>query len=354
MIRRCSIVVMLVLVGGWGGVSALLQSSSLSSSGLLLAPTGRSTWGARGRSGRGRDRGVIARPAAAAATKLPQQQELAVSPYLTLLRPQNIVPSIALVAAGALTGGGPMALVSRKVVLTQVAAVMVACGSCVLNDVFDMSVDAVNKPDRPLVSGAVPPIHAILMSLTCLSIALVTGAMVSPAALQAVIVGCVGLVVAYTPFLKPIPLVKNIVAAGVIATAISAGGMAAGALPSASLSPALITFCGTLFREIMMDIGDVDGDRRAGVNTLPVLFGQGTGLAVALAVLSTGVSVVSGQLLRARGLVASIAIVVASLPLYASAGRVMTRNFDETSVKQAVEGAFVPLFLSLAVLAVCR
>lgn len=50
------------------------------------------------------------------------------------------------------------------------------------------------------------------------------------------------LTLAYTPMLKPIPLVKNFVVALVIAAAIAAGGLAAGAGVAATLTPSVLTF----------------------------------------------------------------------------------------------------------------
>lgn len=59
---------------------------------------------------------------------------------------------------------------------------------------------------------------------------------------QATIVASVALTLAYTPLLKPIPLVKNFVVAMVIAAAIAAGGLAAGAGVASTLTPSVLTF----------------------------------------------------------------------------------------------------------------
>lgn len=52
----------------------------------------------------------------------------------------------------------------------------------------------------------------------------------------------VALTLAYTPILKPIPLVKNLVVALIIAAAIAAGGLAAGAGVAETLTPSVLTF----------------------------------------------------------------------------------------------------------------
>lgn len=59
---------------------------------------------------------------------------------------------------------------------------------------------------------------------------------------QATIVASVGLTSAYTPVIKPLPVVKNLVVAAVIAAAICSGGLAAGAGIDSTLAPAWLTF----------------------------------------------------------------------------------------------------------------
>ena len=79
-----------------------------------------------------------------------------ISAWAELLRLHNGVPSVLLVAAGAYVSTHHFAsLLGSKVLLTELSAVLVACGSCVLNDYQDLAIDAINKPDRPLVTGTV-------------------------------------------------------------------------------------------------------------------------------------------------------------------------------------------------------
>eukprot|EP00953_Heterococcus_sp_UTEX-ZZ885_P040605 20743-Heterococcus_DN1.PRE.1 len=76
-----------------------------------------------------------------------------ISAWVELLRLHNGVPSVLLVAAGAYVSTHHFAsLLGSKVLLTELSAVLVACGSCVLNDYQDLAIDAINKPDRPLVT----------------------------------------------------------------------------------------------------------------------------------------------------------------------------------------------------------
>ncbi|CAM9443438.1 unnamed protein product, partial [Phaeothamnion confervicola] len=229
----------------------------------LVEPPKRASWGRR--------------PATRLMPRMPltavhQAADSRMQAYVTLLRPQNIGVSAALVSVGAAVAShSAQAVADPKVLLTALAAALIAVGSCVLNDLLDIELDRINKPDRPLVTGAVSPSHAAAIAALCLSGACASAWLVSPLALQAVILASVALVSAYTTLLKPLPLVKNMVTAGIIAASVASGGLAAGASVHGTLAPMAITFFGTVHREILMDINDAAGDAVAGVRTIPVL-----------------------------------------------------------------------------------
>ncbi|CAM9786896.1 unnamed protein product [Chrysoparadoxa australica] len=269
--------------------------------------------------------------------------------YIELMRPQNILPSAGLVAIGAWVSSHDVTqLLSVKVLLTALAAVLVATGSCILNDWFDVAVDAENKPNRPLVTGRVKLGHALALSCVLLLGALASAWVVNPLALQMVIASSVCLVTMYTPVLKPFPLLKNFVAAGVIAVAITAGGLAAGAEFSSSFIPAAVVFFCTVHREIVMDVGDVEGDRTSGVITLPVLLGRGPAIAVAAGLLAFGLS------FAARDVASSIPALAllgsAGAPMFVNLYRIKRSDYDEEDVERAVDFAFVPLILILGLI----
>lgn len=161
------------------------------------------------------------------------------------------------------------------VVLTMaLASALVAVGSCVLNDWFDLRVDRVNKPDSPLVQGKVQPQHALLLSLACLGTAWGTSWAVSAGCLKAVVRAAVVAVAAYTPVFKPFPFLKNFIVASVTAASLALGGLATGSPVRSVLVPVVLVFLGIYHREILMDIDDVAGDSQCHIMTLPRLLGR--------------------------------------------------------------------------------
>lgn len=231
--------------------------------------------------------------------------------YLQLARVHNVVPSVllALVGASAAARSVPAALLSPAVWASAAASAGVAVASMSVNDYFDRAVDRVNRPDKPIPSGRVPPDGAVLLAACVYIGVLAMACLLDPLALRAVIAFSATATMLYTPFLKRVPVVKNLTVAAVIALAPIAGalavsgGAAGGALTAAGaeavrrLAPcAAFTFFGVVYREILMDANDLEGDLAEGVTTVPGLVGKGGALVVALASLLVGTVAALGLL----------------------------------------------------------
>ena len=99
--------------------------------------------------------------------------------YLELIRPPNVATALGDVLAGfAVAGlGNPRALPW----LAGASACLYA-GGVVLNDFFDRKVDAIERPERPLPSGRVPPAHAAWLGSVLLGVGILSAGMATPAA----------------------------------------------------------------------------------------------------------------------------------------------------------------------------
>ena len=105
--------------------------------------------------------------------------------YLRLLRPANIVTSIADVLAGMAIAGyftaAPGWQILVPVILICLATIGLYGGGIVFNDVFDAALDAVERPERPIPSGAVPLSNAIALGSVFLAAGIAAAFMVHPA-----------------------------------------------------------------------------------------------------------------------------------------------------------------------------
>lgn len=190
--------------------------------------------------------------------------------YLTLVRPLNLlIVFLSIIAAAVLAGGGWDA--ALPMLLAGIAGIAVAAGANAVNDYFDVEIDRINRPDRPIPSGALTKADAwrvwqIFSAVGCLC-GLAIG--LWPFVITG---GCVALLYAYSRSLKATPLAGNVVIWGMTGMAFIFGGVAIGAADRAVV-PAVFAFLVNVAREVVKDIEDRHGDAHHRAVTLPVRFG---------------------------------------------------------------------------------
>jgi geranylgeranylglycerol-phosphate geranylgeranyltransferase len=160
-------------------------------------------------------------------------------------------------------------------------ALLAASGN-VHNDLLDLPVDRINRPERPLPGGRVTPGAAGALAGILLAASLAAGFAVDSA--HGLLVCAMGaLLWAYNRHLKALPLWGNLAVSLLCALAVyfpefprpfAAGGDAPPPVrPIYTALPALFAFVTTLAREIAKDAEDIPGDRAAGWSTFPLRFG---------------------------------------------------------------------------------
>ncbi|HUV31228.1 MAG TPA: UbiA family prenyltransferase [Acidobacteriota bacterium] len=171
--------------------------------------------------------------------------------------------------------------------VAALAAFFVCAGGNVVNDIVDVDVDRVNHPDRVLVRGRLSVSFALWMSVVLNVLALICAIAVNWVVTFAV-AGGIGLLVVYNLRLKKIMLVGNLVVALLAGLTFMTGGWAADAVLTMALPgpliPAVYALCFHLVREILKDVQDIEGDRRAGYTSLPIRIGTSPSLMIALLV----------------------------------------------------------------------
>ncbi|MEM6327566.1 MAG: geranylgeranylglycerol-phosphate geranylgeranyltransferase [Bacteroidota bacterium] len=203
---------------------------------------------------------------------------------LRLTRPFNVVLFLAATALGGVLVAGGAAFEGEalgRLLLAMLSATLVGAGSMVVNDLYDVEIDQINRPDRPLASGRVSR-RAAWMFYAAISITgWVLGAMVSP--VHGVIAALSVLFLwAYSTHLKGTVLLGNVAVGATIALGVLFGGLAAGPA-TGPLWAGVILGGGIVFvREIAKDVEDVEGDRAGGARTLPIVWGERRALGLAL------------------------------------------------------------------------
>jgi len=211
--------------------------------------------------------------------------------FVTIARPVNcFAAGLAAIVAYLIATG---TVIPAVIILFLVVFLVTAAGN-VINDYFDVAIDRVNRPDRPIPSGQVTPgaarAWAAILFLTGIIACLPTNILCI-----AIAVFNAGLLMAYAARLKRTPLFGNIAVSYLSGSMFLFGGALAGIDGIIRVLPfAVMTFFAMLARELVKDAEDVDGDRASGASTIPIRYGiRATAFfALACGILGTAASLV--------------------------------------------------------------
>ncbi|MCU0343327.1 MAG: geranylgeranylglycerol-phosphate geranylgeranyltransferase [Ignavibacterium sp.] len=190
--------------------------------------------------------------------------------YLKITRPINVLITFFVVVVAI--------LISQKeqtdlytILLASIAASLVAAAGNIVNDIYDIESDKISHPKRPLVLSEISIKEAWYLYISLSFISIFIAASLKPILLVIVIISTILLFI-YSAYLKKLPLIGNITVAFLTWLAFIYGGYVTGN-PGAAIVPAGFAFLINLIREIVKDIQDVEGDKKAGESTFPIKYG---------------------------------------------------------------------------------
>jgi geranylgeranylglycerol-phosphate geranylgeranyltransferase len=174
-------------------------------------------------------------------------------------------------------------------VLAFVVVFLVTAGGNVINDYFDIAIDKVNKPRRALPSGRITQKRALLYAITLTLFGVAVALFINPTCLGLATLNAV-LLVLYSWKLKRSALVGNLLVGYLTGSVFLFGGAAVSAvfLPGILFLSAMLAITS---REIIKDVEDLPGDKRAGASTLPIRYGGARSLAVAMLFMLAAVAI---------------------------------------------------------------
>lgn len=195
-----------------------------------------------------------------------------ITPYLTIIRPLNALisflsPMLILVISDASEDEVAWGIA----LLSGIVAAFVCAGANVINDIFDLEIDRINKPHRVIASGAMSLMAARRYYVFLTGSAVILSAWINWAVFG-IVVFSVLLLYYYSVYLKRTPIWGNLTVCFFTSVNFLAGGMAFDQTEHAWY-PALFTFLFQFGRELLKDVEDIEGDRVGGANTFPVLYG---------------------------------------------------------------------------------
>lgn len=193
---------------------------------------------------------------------------------IELLRPNVCAMAVLGLAIASIIFG--INIISLQFALAATAAFLICGGGNAINDYFDYKIDKINKPNRPIPSGKISRKSALHLFWIVSVVGLVLSYFVSTAFLA---VAFLNFVVSslYAWKLKK-TTIKGVFVAYLGSSAFIAApfisGFPSSLFGSALLILILISFFGTLSRQLLMDIRDMEGDKKAGAKTIPLMFGK--------------------------------------------------------------------------------
>ncbi|NKQ39493.1 MAG: geranylgeranylglycerol-phosphate geranylgeranyltransferase, partial [Methanosarcinales archaeon] len=157
--------------------------------------------------------------------------------------------------------------------LILIAVFLITAAGNAINDYFDVEIDAINKPNRPIPSGKINRTHALYFSIVLFIIGTIIAFYIH------IICGLIALfnsilLIYYGKTLKQKALIGNIAVGYLTGATVLFGGAVFGIKGMEVLIVLfLLVMLATIAREIVKDIEDIKGDEKQGLKTLPIKIG---------------------------------------------------------------------------------
>jgi len=193
--------------------------------------------------------------------------------FLTLIRPINSSMVGFAVIIGALVAN-PKLFNPSEFILGFSTGFLISSYSMVVNDYYDIEVDKINNPHRPLASGRVKKKEAITFSLSLLILGLYLSFLTS---FENFIIASLFAFLAwiYNYKAKSLGLLGNSIVSLSVAIPYLYGGVMVNGLKEPLIwFLALTSFLASMGREIVKTIGDVKGDKLRKVRSLAITLGK--------------------------------------------------------------------------------
>ena len=215
--------------------------------------------------------------------------------YLNLIRYKNLLIIILIQVliryALFIPLGADLTLSHFEFALLVLATICIAAAGNIINDIYDVEIDKINKPNKVIVGKSISEKTAfnlfIIINVIGVGLGFYLSKQIEENSFFGFFIVTSALLYLYATFLKSILLVGNIVISLLVAFSLIIVGIF-DLFPSINflnqeyhsfifrivLTYAFFAFYINLMREIIKDIEDVDGDINGELNTLPIAIGR--------------------------------------------------------------------------------
>lgn len=184
------------------------------------------------------------------------------------MRPINCLITFISVCIGAWVGRS--LFLSPALILAAMVGFVVCAFGNIINDLFDIKIDAINNPNRPLVKKTVSRSVVIALALYFVILAFLFGLSLGTAPFSVIILTIITLIL-YAWVLKK-TRAANIVISLLTGCSFILGGLVA--KNPFCVYPFIFSFFIHFSREIVKDLIDKQGDENFGVRSIPIVYGN--------------------------------------------------------------------------------
>ncbi len=215
-----------------------------------------------------------------------------INPWIRIMRPFNCFLLTMCAIVGIMVSNPEEFQVASQLLNHLPSLIMIFIGgwalsasAMVLNDYFDIEVDKINDPDRPIPSGEIKPNQALTFGLILISIGLLMGlgidlyeffmndSQIGVSIITAVI--CAIMAAAYTRYMKRFSIVGNLAVSIGVWMGFLYGDLVFDFMPEVlPQCMAAAAFFLNFGREVSKGIMDIEGDRENKVTTVATAFGS--------------------------------------------------------------------------------
>ncbi len=215
--------------------------------------------------------------------------------YLNLIRYKNlliiVLTQVLIRYALFIPLGADLALSHFEFLLLVLATIFIAAAGNVINDIYDVEIDLINKPEKVIIGKSISEKTAynlfIIFNIIGVGLGFYLTKQIEEDAFFGFFIVTSALLYLYATFLKSMLLLGNIIISLLVALSLIIVGIF-DLFPAITfinqdyqslvfgiiLSYAFFAFYINLMREIVKDIEDIDGDKKGELNTLPIVIGR--------------------------------------------------------------------------------
>jgi 4-hydroxybenzoate polyprenyltransferase len=194
----------------------------------------------------------------------------------------------------------PGALIDFQFALLVFATTCIAAAGNIINDICDVEIDSINKPEKVIIGKRISEASAnriyIMLSILGVTAGFYLSNAIDKPSYAAIFIVISALLYLYATYVKGILLLGNILVSVLVAISILIVGIfdLAPVIDTANseqlllpmkvvLHYAFFAFAINFIREIVKDVQDINGDKNGGLNTLPIAIGRSRTVALIFA-----------------------------------------------------------------------